>query len=371
MKKMISNMKTMAALLMAGAAFTACSSSDDNFEQPVQPTEPQVYTLVIQASKGSDAMTRALNGDYTYTWDGTETFDVAQYISPDFVKIGTATAAPSGTSTTTITATLTQAPVTSEDIVFLLHGAAMDWTGQVGLLTGTNSISEKYDYANAALWSDNFTVSGYNIVPNPGASLSFYAMQSIVKFTLQDKSGNAISATKLNIHSSADELVQKTNYLTKEEDLGDLTITPTDPASTIYAAMIFFGGDMTLTASDGNGIYSYTKSSPTLFPGDYYDITVKMNKILARVTGSNATAVLGGGYNAISVDDARALAMQCYTVADGPVYVVYSASGNLMSPNVSYAYTTDGTTTDTGTATSSAELMALYGGGNSAWFVEP
>lgn len=367
MKKMISNMKTMAALLMAGAAFTACSSSDDNFEQPVKPTEQQVYTLVIQASKGSDAMTRALNGDYTYTWDGTETFDVVQ----DGAKIGTATAAASATNETTITATLSSAPSESDVIEFFLHGAAMDWTGQVGLLTGTNSISEKYDYANAALYSGDFTVSGNNIVPESSASLTFRAMQFIVKFTLQNKSGSAISATKLNIHSSADGLVQKVNSLTKQEDLGDLTITPTDPASTIYAAMIFFGGDMTLTASDGNGIYSYTKSSPVLFPGNYYDITVKMNKILARVTGGTVNAVFGGGYKAISEDDARALAMQCYTVADGPVYVVYSASGTPGSPNVSYAYTTDGTTTDTGTATSFAEVVALYAGGNTAWFVEP
>ena len=196
--------------------------------------------------------------------------------------------------------------------------------------------------------------------------------QSIVKFTLQDKSGDAISVTKLNIHSSeADGLLQKLDMINKEPISGDLTITPTSANSEIYAAMSFMFGDMTLTASDGSNIYSFTKLSPSLIRGEYYNITVKMNKILARVTGSNATAVLGGGYKAISEDDARALAMQCYTVADGPVYVVYSASGSLMSPNVSYAYTTDGTTTYTGTATSSAELMALYGGGNSAWFVEP
>ena len=41
-----------------------------------------------------------------------------------------------------------------------------------------------------------------------------------------------------------------------------------------------------------------------------------------------------------------------------------------MVPNVSYVYTTDGETTGTGTATSTAELGALYGEGNTAWFVE-
>ena len=57
MKKFITNIKTLAALLMAGAAFTACSSSDDNIiEQPKNPTEPQVYTMVIKASKGEQAL---------------------------------------------------------------------------------------------------------------------------------------------------------------------------------------------------------------------------------------------------------------------------------------------------------------------------
>ena len=45
---------SLAALLMAGAAFTACSSSDDIVEdnpQPVEnPTEQKVYTMTIQAT---------------------------------------------------------------------------------------------------------------------------------------------------------------------------------------------------------------------------------------------------------------------------------------------------------------------------------
>ena len=60
MKKNIFNIKTLAALLMAGAAFTACSIEDDFIkEQPVSPT--QKYTMTVNALKGIDATTRALS----------------------------------------------------------------------------------------------------------------------------------------------------------------------------------------------------------------------------------------------------------------------------------------------------------------------
>ena len=60
MKKTISNFRTLAALLMAGAAFAACSNSDDIInEQPVNPVK-QGYTLTVSASKDGST-TRALS----------------------------------------------------------------------------------------------------------------------------------------------------------------------------------------------------------------------------------------------------------------------------------------------------------------------
>ena len=114
----MTSIKTLAALLMAGAAFSACSSSDDNIanEQPANPTQPQVYTMVIKASKGGDATTRALqggNGSVTAYWNGDETIDVVQDNGTTKKKIGTATAAESSDGSTTITATLTKARATT------------------------------------------------------------------------------------------------------------------------------------------------------------------------------------------------------------------------------------------------------------------
>ena len=66
----------LAALLMAGAAFAACSS-DDNIveEQPANPTQ-HTYTMTIEATKGGDAATTralALDGNtLNATWQTTD-----------------------------------------------------------------------------------------------------------------------------------------------------------------------------------------------------------------------------------------------------------------------------------------------------------
>ena len=53
---------SLAVLLMTGAAFTACSSSEDDIiGQSVNLMESEVFTMTIQATKGEEATTRALS----------------------------------------------------------------------------------------------------------------------------------------------------------------------------------------------------------------------------------------------------------------------------------------------------------------------
>ena len=53
MKKMMKDIRILAAFLLASVSFAACSTSDNNIieKQPVNPTE-KVYTMTIQATKG-------------------------------------------------------------------------------------------------------------------------------------------------------------------------------------------------------------------------------------------------------------------------------------------------------------------------------
>ena len=62
MKKIMTNIRTLAALLIASATFAACSSDDNIIDE--QPASQQVYTLSVSATKGGDeALTRALSLD--------------------------------------------------------------------------------------------------------------------------------------------------------------------------------------------------------------------------------------------------------------------------------------------------------------------
>ncbi len=296
MKKILSNIYTLAALLMAGAAFTACSSSEDSInEQPAKPTEPQVYTLVIKASKGDNASTRALSlsgSTLNAYWSGTEKIDVLQ----DGVKIGTATAAASDDNKTTITAILTSAPDSKKDLNFHLGGSTIDFTGQIGLLTGTNSISEKYDYAMDCLGSNSYTVVGGNVTPNnPSFYLEFVATeQAIIKFTLKNSEGSTLPS-----NPTAFTVTDGTNTV-------ELTSIPTTTYTAngdgvLYVAFQPSGENktITLTATVGSDTYTYTTpSAKTFVKGKYYEITVKMSKLYtcnssdwsAKVAAFNAEA---------------------------------------------------------------------------------
>ena len=228
-------------------------------------------------------------------------------------KIGTATAAASETGNTTITATLTDEP--TGNLIFLLHGSTWDYTGQVGLLTGTNSISKKYDYATGRLNSSDYTVDGLNIIPKSGATIAFSSgmggsCQAIVKFTLVDKDNNnaAINATSLTLHDTEGNLVQSFNFLTDTPVCGDLSITSSG-TNEIYVALRNHGSmNLTLTATDGTDTYTYTKSGAYFSNGEYYPITVKMTKQAAATTYDIGKIVGADGNIYATKADAEAVA---------------------------------------------------------------
>ena len=306
MKKFMTSIKTLAALLMAGAAFSACSSSDDNIanEQPANPTQPQVYTMVIKASKGGDATTRALqggDGSVTAYWNGNETIDVVQDNGTTKEKIGTASAAESSDGSTTITATLTSEP--TGDLYFVLGGTTWNYTGQNGLLvapesTQVTNISKDYDFAVAELAADKYTKNGTVITPS--ATLNFVSRQAIVKFILKDKANGApINATQLTIDAKVNDesrLVQSFT-LPSTQTLGPITINRTTPTdNVVYAALSFSSQAINftyaLTATDGTHNYTYEKSNVAFTHDKYYEVTVKMTRdtypiALSEVTSDN------------------------------------------------------------------------------------
>ena len=278
MKKIMTSIKTLAA----------CSSDDNEIQnaQPANPTEPQRYTMTIEATKGDAAATRGLSLDETKhkltpTWNEGEEVVVVQTVGTTNTTLGTLKAKASTDGITTLTGELVGLQ-TDAQLKFYLHGSTYDYTGQTGvLLSDANSIEEKYDYAFAA--TNVYTIDGSNVTVPSGINLE--AQQSIVKFTFVDSNGNAINAKSLEIETT-NPLVEKMNNIdgTGNSQVKSMTITPASATNVIYAAIPNTEvnkdrpNDYTLTVTDGNGkLYTYTKNV-TFTNGKYYEVKVKMPK---------------------------------------------------------------------------------------------
>ena len=268
MKKMMTNIKTLAALLIASATFVACSSDDNIIDE--QPASQQVYTLSVSATKGGDeALTRALSLDgktLNATWATTENIYVKK---GDTWATGSLKPQTDGT-TATLKGTLSGITIEASDVLTLQfpRSGALDYTGQVGTLA---DIAAKYDYATATVTVASVSATG-NINPT-AATTTFTNQQAIVKFTLVDK---ADGTTPLNA-----------TQLTVNDGNTDYTVTPASATSEIYVAIPGIADKtVTLTATVGSDTYTYEKANVTFTNGKYYSITVKMTKQASAPEGA-------------------------------------------------------------------------------------
>ena len=292
-------------LVMAAAitlATTACSSDDNIVEEPMNPTTAKTYHMSLTASKGDGATTRALslNGKaLNATWTTGDKVYVFNFGPDDgnnnkmYALDGYLEAKSDGT-TVTLEGDLTGI-VEENDVLFLAYPQInLDYTGQDGTLT---KIASTYDYTTVMAKVTNVSGGKITVVNyDPEVPvLQFGNGQAIVKFTLQDQGGNAINATNLTISAidgSSDALVLTSNFSTGNETYGPITITLSPATNVIYAALepnidIHYL-DCTLTATDGTNTYTYTKSHVQFLYGKYYEITVKMKKLidLSNLTGN-------------------------------------------------------------------------------------
>lgn len=297
MKKILTDIKTLGALLMAGAAFTACS--DDNIveEQPATPAQ-QTYTMTVEAAKGGDAATTralALDGKtLNATWQTTDKVAVYNYTKQAALE-GHLSPQSDGASAT-LTGSLTGS-VKEGDVVYLRWPSVnADYTGQNGTL---ETIAQRYDYTTGV--AKVTSVDGTAIVaedssPN-GGPVTFTNSQAIVKFTLIDKANDApIRATQLTIDAKVggeSRLIQRMS-LPSTQTLGPITINRTEPDdNVIYAALPFSSQasfTFSLTATDGTHKYTYEKAGVTMLNGRYYEVKVKMTRDTYPITLSEVTS---------------------------------------------------------------------------------
>ena len=277
---------SLAALLMAGTVFTACSSSDDIIEQTVNPTKTngqQVYTMVVKATKGGDeATTRGLSLDgktLNVKWYEGEVVEVYQGTE----NKGTLTAAASNNGSATLTGEVSDLFEEEGNITFYLHSVNRDYRNQTGVLlkpeSGTdNSIETNYDFAQCSVAYSDIAIDGTTISIPGGIALQSY--QSIVKFTLTDKDGNALNATKLTIEETQNRILRfnRDNSGSYLEDYDKLEITPA--TNVVYAAINVQDGqgEFFLTAEANGKTYVYGPKKATFEHGKYYEVKVKMQE---------------------------------------------------------------------------------------------
>ena len=300
------NILSLAAMLIASAAvFTACSSSDDSIaeQQPVNPTEPQVYTMTIQATK-PDAQTRGLSLDgntLKVKWNGDEKVLVYDAINNEQVGELTAKASDNGETTLTGTISLDE----PRDLLLFINSAVTDYSNQKGVLTGTDGIEYKYDVASAHLFSKDYTIDAAtkSITSESTAEFTVNPLhgQAIVKFKLN------VAAKKLTIHDETGNMRQVNNVAGYGDGIvfGDITVTPDEATNELWVALcnVTSSSRLLLTAETDNGTYTYFNAVPSnndegnkpLEHGKFYEINVTMKYTVDLSTiGYGAQSIQNG-----------------------------------------------------------------------------
>ena len=301
MKKYFSNIRIMAALLLAGAAFTACSSDNDSIiddlqQQPVNPTE-KTYTLTLKASNGTD--TRALsleNNKIVASWEVDDELVVTKGTTP----LGTLSCKSVDGSTATFSGKI-MGEVAENDVLTLTYhpvSGYSDYGNQDGTLNGTDYSAENYDMATATITIASVDES--NTISLSDESIYFTTQTALLKIKLTDGT-NPLNAVALKVTATIN------NFITAEvfnfQNIPASTYT-TNGAGVLYFAIpnvnlvaermaekyAMYGltpqtaqealasAEITFTASAGASTYTATKSGYAFLAGHRYTTTLTMEK---------------------------------------------------------------------------------------------
>ncbi len=334
MKKYFSNILALAALLMAGAAFTACSS-EDNIEQPASPVGEKTYTLTINASKGANASTRALALDGTKLVASWENGDVLTVYNKTkgAALTGTLTAKNANGGTATFSGSLTGTIEVNGVLALSYHQPTgmSDYSAQAGTLA--SAAARDYAIAQVTVAS----VEDGNITTTDDAS--FQTQTAMLKLTLEDGDNNKLNATQLKVSATitigstpltediATFNLSAATYtangdgilyfaLPDQATVAGALVTKIQvmvPSVTTDAVKIALGGaTLTYTATVGGNTYTATKTGYAFAAGKYYAGTLTMTKLTLAQTMTTAGMTVKVKYN----------------YADEENYCLFSSNGN-------------------------------------------
>ena len=249
---------SLAVLLMTGAAFTACSSSEDDIiGQSVNPTESEVFTMTIQATKGEEATTRALSLEgniLSATWAEGEEVTVYNETKKEELT-GTLKAQSSGASTT-LKGEISGS-IDANDVLTLKF-LSPNYDSQEGTL---EYIAAHCDYATASV-----TVTGVDGGDISTGTANFVNQQAIVRFELSKPNGYGYEG-----------LYTRSVKIVADNEI--ITVTLSAETNDVYVALPAISGKKLVIGASSysdNDKYYYIKSTASFQSGKYYSISVKM-----------------------------------------------------------------------------------------------
>ena len=292
-------MKKIYALMMMATTLAACSREQQAVtEEPVVPQGPdafQTYTLTVKASKGDDAITRAVG----LSTDGTAinaSWKQGDKVEVTFIlyDLGTLTAQSDGAETV-LTGTLTvpqEAELQKGDTLNLWYNFDAEFSAQDGTL---KFISDHLDRASCQVTVDDIDESGHLTIQE--SSANFENIPVIVRFHLVDKADGTtpLMPSAMTVNVDYDNV-----YITHTVSLSGMTADTyaanayggNNGNGVVYVALPqgFESKTVSLSATVDGDTFTYTKTGVTFAGGQFYDIKVKMTRQPKTFNLSTATA---------------------------------------------------------------------------------
>lgn len=255
----------MAALALA---FAACSNNDDDFaQQPTaQPANGEItITATLDANDGASNRALSVDGsNIASTWETTDEFAILYNNGTEDTKsIATVDKIDGTTVTITFTVSSSLANNTACTIVYPASAANAANTGAdvaTALATqdGTIGNCPEVRVGTATIDKDNHNLSSVT---------KLAAQNAIFKFTLQDLSAAAKSATEFKVSDGSGNVIT--------------TVTPGSASGVLYVALpVMATGTYWFNATiDSKPYIAKATTAAATVAGKYYQTTVKMATI--------------------------------------------------------------------------------------------
>ena len=263
-------MKATKIFMMAALAltFAACSNDDNDLaQQPAEQPANDEITITATVSSDDGATTRALSIDgsnIASTWEADDQFAILYNDGTSNVKrVATVSSINGSTVTITFTIPSSLANNTACKIVYPASAANAANTGAdvataLAAQVGTIGNCPEVRVGTATIDKDNHNLAGVT---------KLVAQNAIFKFTLQDLSAGAKSATEFKVSDGSGNVIT--------------TVTPGSASGELYVALpVMATGTYWFNATiDSKPYIAKATTAAATVAGKYYQTTVKMATI--------------------------------------------------------------------------------------------